>query len=232
MKMKSNEGLPEGPVFADEADRAPPKSMLRKARYVLCAAAAIWLTGIAYGVVALYNFESTPGVSGLTPASWPAMSTIIPRPGHSTLVMMVHPQCSCTSASLSELGAIVSRARGEVDAIVLFIQSAGLNGVSEKGATWSQAQQIPGVSIVLDPRGSESARFRALTSGYAVLYNPGGHLLFAGGITESRGHAGDNMGREFILASLTGKSTSLHKHAVFGCPLTDQADQADQVAQP
>jgi len=193
---------------------------LSAARCLLVAGAALWLVGIGYGVNQLRHFESTPGVSGITPDVWPATSSLRPQSGRSTLIMMVHPQCSCTRASLSELNAIMSQAKGQISAFVLFIRPTGMEQGWEKSPTWSQAERIPGVSVQLDPKGAESTRFGALTSGHTVLYDPGGQLLFSGGITSARGHAGENMGSELILAQLARK-TNPQTHAVFGCALTD-----------
>jgi hypothetical protein len=52
-----------------------------------------------------------------------------------------------------------------------------------------------------------------------MVYDAGGALLFSGGITGSRGHAGDNAGRSSIVALLNrlpGTHTSTN---VFGCSL-------------
>jgi hypothetical protein len=199
---------------------ASPPTLSIAARGLLLAGAALWLVGIGYGVNLLRHFETTPGVSGITPGVWPAMSALRPQAGRSTLVMMVHPQCSCTRASLSELNTIMRQAKGQVSAFVLFIRPTGMEKGWEKSPTWSQAERIPGVSVQLDPQGAESTRFGALTSGHTVVYDPSGQLLFSGGITSARGHAGENMGSELILAQLARK-TNPQTHAVFGCALTD-----------
>jgi len=179
------------------------------------------MIAIGFGINQLREFESTPGMAGISPPEWPANSTIRPHAGQSMLVMMVHPQCSCTRASLSELDTIMRKVGGRVSGFVLFVKPPGMERGWERTSTWSLAQHIPGVTILVDPDGAEAARFGALTSGHAVLYDPEGHLLFSGGITSARGHAGDNMGREAVLMSLRGKSTQHQTHAVFGCPLTD-----------
>jgi hypothetical protein len=204
---------------------AAPLTLSVAARCLLLAGAVLWLVGISYGVNQLRRFESTPGVSGITPGVWPALSALRPQPGRSTLIMMVHPQCSCTRASLSELNTIMRQAKGHVSAFVLFIRPTGMEQGWEKSPTWSQAERIPGVSVQLDPKGAESTRFGALTSGHTVVYDPNGQLLFSGGITSARGHAGENMGSELILAQLARK-TNPQTHAVFGCPLADSPPSA------
>jgi hypothetical protein len=190
-------------------------------RLFLMTAACAWLFGIGYGILTLYRFESTPGAVGTTPVDWPVESAITPHAGIANLIMFVHPECSCTRASLSEVAAIMSSASRVSVQIALF---APLEPDAERSATFNAARRIPGVSVISDPRGIEAARFGALTSGYAVLYDAAGRLQFSGGITAARGHEGNNMGRQQILAILNGQSASSH-HAVYGCPLHDKGEK-------
>ncbi len=65
----------------------------------------------------------------------------------------------------------------------------------------------------------EAARFGARTSGFVVVYDATGSLRYAGGITGSRGHAGDNVGRRTVERILAGESERDLDHPVFGCGL-------------
>jgi len=56
------------------------------------------------------------------------------------------------------------------------------------------------VTIVTDADGAEANRFGAETSGHTLLFDFGRRLLFSGGITDSRGHTGDNAGESAIVA--------------------------------
>ena len=83
---------------------------------------------------------------------------------------------------------------------------------------------IPNVSVHEDLDGSLAKKFGAESSGYVVLYTPGGQLLFRGGITLSRGHIGDNVGQSSILALLNNKNGSAVKETpVYGCSLVQEA---------
>jgi hypothetical protein len=44
-------------------------------------------------------------------------------------------------------------------------------------------------------------------------------LIFSGGITGSRGHAGDNDGEQALLEALTHGGGARATASVFGCPL-------------
>jgi hypothetical protein len=51
------------------------------------------------------------------------------------------------------------------------------------------------------------------------LYAPTGKLLFSGGITASRGHEGDNVGRSAIVSFILNGHAPVNHTPVFGCSL-------------
>lgn len=81
------------------------------------------------------------------------------------------------------------------------------------------------MNVVNDGDGVEAKRFGAFTSGQALLYDAQGQLRFSGGITDSRGHEGDNAGREAIEAILAGKTATTTLTDVFGCGLFAPASE-------
>jgi hypothetical protein len=172
-------------------------------------------------VVADYSRKEGP--QGTAPAHFPASSTIAPTPGASTLVLFVHPKCPCSRATLSELNAVMNAPTPRVSAFVVFIRPNGVEPGWERTDTWNRAGEIPHTARIVDVDGAEARRFGALTSGQVVVYDPRGNLEFSGGITDSRGHAGDNVGRRAVLAALGG-SASDRTHAVFGCPVGNAAE--------
>jgi hypothetical protein len=72
---------------------------------------------------------------------------------------------------------------------------------------------------VRDDGGAEASLFHAATSGQTALYDAAGNLLFSGGITRARGHAGDNAGLTAVVSLLTSGETEERGTPVFGCPL-------------
>ena len=193
-----------------------------KNRLVLTAAGALWLLIIGAGVGLLWNYESTPGTAAATPDRWPAASRIEPAADRATLVMLAHPHCPCTRASINELARLMTQARGRVTAYVLFVKPRGFSDAWVQTDLWESAAAIPGVTPVLDDDGDEAGRFHAATSGQTVLYDAAGHLLFSGGITSARGHAGDNAGRTAIVSLLTSDEAEERDTPVYGCPLFAQ----------
>lgn len=173
---------------------------------------------IAAGLTLLWGYENTSGAAAAPPAQWPLDSGIHLATDRATLVVLVHPHCPCTRASIGELARLMTQAQGRVTAYALFVKPPGSSDDWEKTDLWQSAASIPGVNVVVD-EGVEAQRFHAATSGQTVLYDAEGHLLFSGGITGSRGHSGDNAGRDAIVSLLNTGEAERAETAVFGCPL-------------
>lgn len=199
-----------------------------KRRYMLFAACAAWVLMIGAGLGLLWGYENAPGAVAATPARWPAESRIRPAADRATLVMLAHPHCPCTRASVGELDRLMAQAQGRVTAYVLFLKPSGSTDNWERTDLWQSAARIPGVNVVADDGGVESRRFHALTSGQTALYDEAGRLLFSGGITGSRGHSGDNAGRSAIVSLLTAGEAEAAETFVFGCPLYDPRSECTE----
>jgi hypothetical protein len=183
---------------------------------VICLA---WLALVAAGFGVLLNFQNASGAIGCTPADWPLKTTAALDPKRDTLIMFAHPQCPCTSASMEELNRLLALRQHNVATQVWFFRPAGFPPDWTQSGLWRSAAAIPGLTVHEDPDGQQARLFGAATSGYVVLYDPRGQLLFHGGITASRGHVGDNAGQEALAALLAGQGSDLRQTPVYGCPL-------------
>jgi hypothetical protein len=200
-------------------DRQVPRS--GRARVLLFLGSMSWLLVISSGLWILWGYENTPGTAAQPPHQWPADSKIPPARDHATLVMLAHPHCPCTRATIGELASIMAHSQGRLTAYVLFLKPAGFSEEWEKSDLWRSAESIPGVTAVIDDEGAEANRFHAATSGQTLLYDAGGRLLFSGGITGSRGHSGDNAGHSAIVSLVNAGVAEQTESFVFGCPLFD-----------
>ena len=113
----------------------------------------------------------------------------------------------------------MARSSGRLAAHVLFIKPAGTASDWTQTDLWRTASAIPGVTVHEDDAGNEARRFHLETSGNTALYDADGRLLFHGGITISRGHAGDNPGCSAIAALLVEPQSSPVATPAFGCSL-------------
>jgi len=181
--------------------------------------AALWILTVGAGMRAVISHAYTPGLGAEAPERWPANARIQPERDRATLIMLAHPQCPCTRASLGELALLMARLRGRLTAHVLFYQPEQLPSGWTRSDLWDQASSIPGVIAAWDPGGAEAQLFGGATSGQVLVYDPRGRLLFSGGITASRGHSGDNLGRSAIVSAVTSSIIERRRTPVFGCSL-------------
>jgi len=187
---------------------------------------AIWLGAVTAGMSILHRYSVTPGVSGTAGPQWPRASHIPFTTAPFTLVMVIHPHCPCSRASIGELSILMAHSGGKLAAYVVFVEPPGFGERWTKTDLWSSAGSIPGVRRIID-RGGEAKLFGAATSGQTMVYDRNGRLRFSGGITLARGHYGDNDGVSAILATLGAPSkgnrdepiTNRTTTEVYGCPL-------------
>jgi hypothetical protein len=199
---------------------------LRRPPWWLLAGDLLWLCAIGVGLWILWAYENRPGVAAQPPLQWPSTSRITLATDRPTLLMLVHPRCSCSRASIGELALLMAQTTVPPQTYVLFLKPGQFSDHWEKSSLWYSAASIPHVTVVRDDDGLEARRFGAATSGQTMLYDSHGHLLFSGGITGSRGHSGDNAGRSAILALLHRQAVGPGETFVFGCPLFTPGDQS------
>jgi CBS domain-containing protein len=196
--------------------------MVRPASAWLIGVVLVWATTVSGGVVWVWNYKTTPGLASGPPATWPA--SIALQPSGMTLVMTLHPLCTCSHASVSELARLMAGVPAPPTVYAVFIDFSG-RPESESRVTrtplWERAAAIPGVVPVVDRNGAIAKSFSAETSGDVIAYSATGRLLFQGGLTPARGHEGDSFGRQRLLAVLRGDDPDAETSPVFGCPLND-----------
>jgi len=203
---------------------------LRSALYVIIGTG--WAASVAIGGWRLWGFESTAGIPARPQPMWPADSKLARNIAIPSLVLLIHPHCPCSRATIGELARLMADVHEKLTATVAVLCPAAAAEGWEQTDLWHSAAAIPGVIVVADIDGRESGRFGAATSGQTFLYAADGRLLFQGGITESRGHSGDNAGRSAILSLVLGLSSAppgqpLHS-PVYGCPLFDDSTACER----
>ena len=133
--------------------------------------------------------------------------------------MTLHPQCPCSRASLTELAEIMARSEGRLEARILFVQPADAPADWLDGELWRRAKTIPGVTVSVDKDGRDAAAFGASTSGQVMVYEATGVIRFSGGITDGRGHEGDNAGMLSVLDLVRNGKSQVATTPVYGCSL-------------
>lgn len=185
----------------------------------VAALCAFWLLLVLAGLRQVWRYGGTPGEAAVAPGRWPDMASLPDAQGGATLLMVIHPHCPCSRASLAELAHLMARSQSRVRATVAFVRYPGVSEQWVQSDTWRQAAAIPGVHVVSDQGGALARRFGARTSGQTYLYDRDGRLLFSGGLTSARGHEGDNVGLSAALTLVRGQAPAQTRTPVFGCSL-------------
>jgi hypothetical protein len=194
---------------------------------VTTALALIWVAALGYGMQVLWKYETTPGPSPSVASDWPSGSIVPRQPDKPTLLMVAHPHCPCTRASIAELAQIMAHAPDGTTASVLFVKPSGAGPDWDDTDLRRSAAAIPGVSVLTDDNGVEAARFGAKTSGHTLVFDRKGTLIFSGGITTTRGHAGANAGENAALSALRQQTPKRQRTLVFGCSLAQRTSSRE-----
>ena len=202
-----------------------PPATTRSGRLWPILAAVGWLVAVVSGMFFVFQYAGRAAPPPAATTTWPADVTLARVPGKPTVVMLAHPQCPCTRASMNELAQIVTRAANDATYHVLFVRPAGVDDAWLHSDTYARASAIPGVIVTPDVRGEIAARLGAKTSGHVLVYDENGVLKFSGGITGARGHEGDNLGRQEVIAAVTRHSetgTGMATTKTYGCGLSEE----------
>lgn len=202
-----------------------PRSMLIRGALVL--ASTVWAGTVVAAYQAIRRFESTPGISANAPSNWPQRSRVQRADGAWTLVMLVHPHCSCSRASIKELEAIIDKAPRSMRTHVLVYRPTDFAPGWEKTDVYDAATRLRRARVLIDENGREARLFGGFTSGQTFLYDRHGRLRFEGGITSLRGHAGLNSGRADVIRIANTRDGS-GAHPVFGCAISTEPARGEK----
>ncbi len=178
-----------------------------------------WAGAIVAGGTMVMEYSFRPGRVGLTPVTWPAASSVSRPVDRPTLVVAMHSRCPCTLATIEQLSHILSNTADRPRVVILLAMPRDADEAWKSNSMVARASSLPDVELVPDLGGEESNLHGAMTSGYVVLYNRDGRRVFSGGLTPSRGDAGESAGLAAVEAMLGGRIPGTSAAPVFGCEL-------------
>lgn len=189
-------------------------------RFWVPMALVLWVGGLGVGLEALWSYAYTPGPAAEAPRQFPRQRGVTLDGTRPTMLMFLHPQCSCSQASVHELQVLLSRAPGRI-AVRAVMARDPVPGSGAGVSLRAQAEALPDVEVISDERGDAARAFGARVSGQVLVYDTSGALAFAGGITSARGHEGDNDGLDLAVAIALGRRPTGRQTPVFGCLLSE-----------
>jgi len=212
-------------VIVDPHERFTPMFSTSR-NSVIAIAGIVWILLVGVGAWTLYAYESSASPSLAPLGYWPSRSRLR-QSGGFTLVMAVHPHCPCTRASIDELARLMTECP-DLSARLIFLKPESCSESWVKTPLWQCASRIPRVQPVVDDKGLEARMFHQSVSGEIALYGPTGRLVFHGGITAARGHAGDSPEHDAIVAIVrNAQQRPMVEAPVFGCSLVDPACKSE-----
>ncbi|PQO45433.1 hypothetical protein [Blastopirellula marina] len=190
------------------------------------AAFVLWVIAVVGVLGSMIAYGGMAGAQLPAPKFWPNDTTIARSLDKPTLLVFLHPECPCSRATLDNLEPVI-RDR-DIAVVVICLGQLDLDSCEDLdhlGGCHSQLRrwsQYSNVNLVSDPVGQESDRFGAATSGYCLLFDGKGQLLYRGGVTSSRGHRGANAGVASLTTILDRSGPATDTYPVYGCPLQEE----------
>lgn len=179
--------------------------------------------GISWRMILDYGLKGEQVRPEATSLQWPSDTSLAIAPSRPTVLFFVHPKCPCTRASLAELERLwVLRdavANHSPQLIVVVTVPPGASSDWLTTRTVERASNLSGATLAIDPEGREAQRFGASTSGTVMWFDAAGECRYAGGLTASRGHEGDNLGRASLERLLCGATKPVGSIPALGCKL-------------
>jgi hypothetical protein len=181
---------------------------------------AAWFSSLA-GFAYLTTYQLQAGKASNAPKHCPTISEFSHGKAPFTLLLFLHPQCPCSTASISELQRLMAHTESNLDVHIIFWQPLENKNLWHDTPLIKSAKAMPQVEVSNDEGGVLAKRFGANTSGTTLVYSRDGSLLFRGGITLLRGHEGDNKGVSAIYDIVNNRTASkdVQSSPVFGCSL-------------
>ncbi len=181
-----------------------------------------WVGLVIAGFWMVINYQVKPGAMAI-----PEENVVSFDDPNSSwhLIAFLHPECTCSRATLEELN-ILQKRLGNLVSIRIFISSPFSLDETKESEIYRLATRSHDWSVDIDLEAVLATQMLAYTSGICYLYSPNEELIFAGGITASRGHSGPAAGQEIISAAVRGDQQAigqLKQYPVYGCGIQDKS---------
>lgn len=199
-------------------------------RVAISLLSAAWLSATVAGMTVLWNHEARPGMAAKAPERWPEGSLFENSSSQTTMLVWIHPHCPCSRATIRELERLLVHFPKKVDCRVVLTRPPNCNDDFVETELTNTVRKLSQVTVVVDDDQREARRFGVSTSGQVLIYDCNAQLLFAGGITPSRGHEGDSLGGATIRKILQGESAidGFNGTCVYGCELFGEETDGGQ----
>lgn len=175
----------------------------------------VWLGASLLVFGFLYRHTYQPSKIPMLPASDEAIGAS----AQFRIKIFAHPYCPCTRASLEQFGESAARFPAGAQPEIIFVTAGLAESEIANSPLVLRARELPRAQVRFDATGDEAKRFGVSISGEVLAFDPGGRLVFRGGITPGRGHQGTSTGQAELENIVHGRSPGPCATPVFGCHL-------------
>lgn len=200
--------------------------MVARKKIIISVIISIWVGSIIWSTKAMLIFQFTPGKMGKVFNDFPQKSKLVLDQTLPTLILFLHPKCTCSKASVEEIKIIKSSIKKEFKLIAV-VQTASLKLTDELEKLKEELSTLPHSTIVNDSYSFETNLFSVKTSGQIYIYSSFGELIYTGGSTSSRGTSSPSELRRTIASILetNKKPHQLITKSIYGCEMDNKNDQ-------
>lgn len=177
-----------------------------------------WGVTLVIAIAQMTRHELTPSSAAVTYPQFSGPIDAFRQPA-AVLVVVLHPECPCSGATLAQASAMARRSTAKLEVAVIVTRPAGYDGRLQDSPMWAAAVDREVDTIEADEDGRLAARFDAKTSGQAFLYDVDGKLRFSGGLTAGRGVDRPAASALRAIESLASPADTVLHSPVFGCSL-------------
>ncbi len=194
------------------------RTFFQKNWLVLCTVS--WLLLLPAAICVQLRYDSLPGIAAVPKTAWPAASKIKYSTITNTLVMVLHPRCPCSRASVQQVASMMNTTNPPKCIFLFYTPSIFAKGW-EKTDIWNQASEIPDSVLISDIDGRETKTSEHPHPDRPTFFDRQGFLRYSGGLTEGRGHQGECRNLEAAIKALNDSHKPTTFGAVYGCPVVD-----------
>jgi hypothetical protein len=115
--------------------------------------------------------------------------------GQRVLFFFIHPKCSCTLASIDEFKDLLKDEYKDIKIVAIVSTRSSVDNEFMYSESTNLIKELNQVEIFYDIGAIETQKLGIKTSGHLLFYDSLGNLLYSGGITVSRGHRGESVGK-------------------------------------
>ena len=131
-------------------------------------------------------------------------------------LLFLHPECPCSDASIYELQQIQKLNKEMNYKVVISYPKNTFEKWSNSNRAKRQLNRDSIFELLDDKENVLAKAFGAYTSGFTLIFNTPEDLVFAGGITPSRGHLGRTIAHEIVQEA---SFLNFTKNEVYGCSI-------------